>query len=66
MQCILQLALVQWKEHFFLAMVKDKNNRLVTAILKQIEAHRNGEQVDGGMIKSILDSMGELVIFHYS
>jgi hypothetical protein len=39
-------------------MVKDNNNRLVTAILQQIEAHRNGEQIDGGMIKSILDSMG--------
>lgn len=46
-------------------MVKDSNNRLVTAILKQIEAHRNGEQVDGSMIKSILDSMGELILFHH-
>ena len=40
-------------------MVKDNNNRLITALLKQIESHRNGEQVDGGMIKSIVDSMGE-------
>jgi hypothetical protein len=39
-------------------MVKDNNNRLITALLKQIESHRNGEQVDGGMIKSIVDSMG--------
>jgi hypothetical protein len=53
-----QLSLVQWKEHFFLGMVKDNNNRLITALLKQIESHRNGEQVDGGMIKSIVDSMG--------
>lgn len=46
-------------------MVKDNSNRLVTAILKQIEAHRNGEQVDGGMIKSILDSMGESTFFRF-
>ncbi|KAH8081415.1 Cullin-domain-containing protein [Filobasidium floriforme] len=54
------LSLVQWKEHFFLGMVKDNNNRLITALLKQIESHRNGEQVDGGMIKSIVDSMVSL------
>lgn len=61
-----QLSLVQWKEHFFLGMVKDNNNRLITALLKQIESHRNGEQVDGGMIKSIVDSMGaclDLAVF---
>lgn len=58
------LALVQWKEHFFLAMAKPATseseatpNRLIQALLKQIENDRNGEQVDGGMIKSIIDSL---------
>jgi cullin 1 len=57
--------LVQWKEHFFLAMAKDKNNRLINALLKQIENHRNGEEVDGGMIKSVIDSMGTFSPFFF-
>jgi hypothetical protein len=53
----LQLALVQWREHMF-ANLYDKNNKLVNAVLQQIENHRNGEEVDTTLLKGVIESFG--------
>lgn len=37
-----------------------KNNKLVKAILQQIENHRNGEEVDTTLLKGVIDSFGKL------
>jgi hypothetical protein len=36
-----------------------KNNKLVKAILQQIENHRNGEEVDTTLLKGVIDSFGK-------
>ena len=36
-----------------------KQNRLVQAVLKQIENQRNGEEIDATLIRKVIDSMGE-------
>ncbi len=60
-----QLALVQWKEYFFAHMTK-KQNRLVHAVLKQIENQRNGEEIDATLIRKVIDSMGKWCLFCFS
>lgn len=54
---ILQLSLVQWKEHMF-KHVKSKH-RLGNAILKQVEKQRNGEVIETSLVKKVIDSLGE-------
>ncbi|KAJ9113817.1 hypothetical protein QFC19_000010 [Naganishia cerealis] len=49
------LALVQWREHMFFPLCS-RNNKLVKAILQQIENHRNGEEVDTALLKGVIDS----------
>ncbi|KAJ9116957.1 hypothetical protein QFC22_004615 [Naganishia vaughanmartiniae] len=49
------LALVQWRDHMFYPLCS-KNNKLVKAILQQIENHRNGEEVDTTLLKGVIDS----------
>lgn len=54
-----QLALVAWKVNFFKFLGSEKNvSRLTQAILKQIEAQRNGEVVDTGLLKQVIASYG--------
>lgn len=36
-----------------------KNNKLVKAVLQQIENHRNGEEVDTTLLKGVIESIGE-------
>lgn len=50
---------MQWKDQYFLASTTEKSNRMVQAVLKQIENHRNGEEVDSSMIKEIVNSLGK-------
>jgi len=52
-----QLALVQWKANFFLH-IQGKNQKLANAVLKLIELQRNGEQIDQGLVKKVVDSFG--------
>lgn len=35
-----------------------KNNKLVNAVLQQIENHRNGEEVDTTLLKGVVESFG--------
>ncbi|OJA16832.1 hypothetical protein AZE42_03636 [Rhizopogon vesiculosus] len=49
------LALVQWKGNFFLH-VQSKHTKLAGAILKLIERQRNGETIDQGLVKKVVDS----------
>ncbi|KAI5452672.1 ubiquitin ligase (cullin) of SCF [Naganishia albida] len=49
------LALVQWREHMF-ENLYGKNNKLVNAVLQQIENHRNGEEVDTTLLKGVVES----------
>ena len=51
----IQLALHQWKEYFFLHIEKD-NAKLVTATLRLIAQQRNGEIIDQGLVKKVVDS----------
>ncbi|EIN12366.1 Cullin-domain-containing protein [Punctularia strigosozonata HHB-11173 SS5] len=53
------LALVQWKANFFLH-VQSKHQKLAGAILRLIERQRNGETIDQGLIKKVVDSFVSL------
>ncbi|KAF5333224.1 hypothetical protein D9611_002822 [Ephemerocybe angulata] len=53
------LALAQWKIHFFMHIQKD-NSKLSNAVLKLIAQQRNGEVVDQGLIKKVVDSFVSL------
>jgi cullin 1 len=55
MHRLLQLALVQWKSNFFLH-VQSKHTKLAGAILRLIERQRNGETIDQGLVKKVVDS----------
>ena len=56
---LVQLALVQWKSNFFLH-VQSKNQKLAGAILRLIERQRNGETIDQGLVKKVVDSFVSL------
>jgi cullin 1 len=61
---ILQLALVQWRTNFF-PHIQGKEPTLTTvtsAILCLIERQRNGEAVDEGLVKKVVDSFVSLGI----
>ncbi|KAI0771155.1 Cullin-domain-containing protein [Trametes elegans] len=53
------LALVQWRSNFFLH-VQSKNQKLAGAILRLIERQRNGETIDQGLVKKVVDSFVSL------
>ncbi|KAI0328850.1 Cullin-domain-containing protein [Cubamyces sp. BRFM 1775] len=53
------LALVQWKTNFFMH-VQSKNQKLAGAILRLIERQRNGETIDQGLVKKVVDSFVSL------
>ncbi|CCA67819.1 probable SCF complex member Cullin 1 [Serendipita indica DSM 11827] len=53
------LALVQWKVNFFIH-VQNKHTKLASAILKLIEAQRNGETIDQSLVKKVIDSFVSL------
>ncbi|KAG6918745.1 hypothetical protein DXG01_011936 [Tephrocybe rancida] len=52
------LALVQWNGKLFNAVQKDTN--LANAILRLIESQRNGETIDQGLVKKVIDSFVSL------
>lgn len=56
---IVQLALVQWKSNFFLH-VQSRHGKLAGAILRLIERQRNGETIDQGLVKKVVDSFVSL------
>jgi hypothetical protein len=53
-----QLALVQWKNVYFMH-VQSKNKKLAGALLKMIEKQRNGEDIDTTLVKKVVDSFGK-------
>lgn len=53
------LALVQWKTNFFLH-VQSKHQKLAGAVLRLIERQRNGETIDQGLVKKVVDSFVSL------
>lgn len=57
--CYLQLALVQWKSNFFLH-VQSKHQKLAGAVLRLIEQQRNGDTIDQGLVKKVVDSFVSL------
>ena len=54
-----QLSLVQWKSDFFIH-VQSKNSKLAGAILRLIERQRNGQEIDQGLVKKVVDSFVSL------
>lgn len=54
-----KLALVQWKMNFFMH-VQDKHKKLASALLRLIELQRNGETIDQGLVKKVVDSFVSL------
>ncbi|EIW58229.1 Cullin repeat-containing protein [Trametes versicolor FP-101664 SS1] len=52
---IYELALVQWKSELFLHL-QSKNQMLSGAILQLVERERNGETIDGDLVKKVVDS----------
>ena len=55
----LQLSLVQWKNNFFIH-IQNKNSKLAGAILRLIERQRNGQEIDQGLVKKVVDSFVSL------
>ncbi|PCH40016.1 Cullin-domain-containing protein [Wolfiporia cocos MD-104 SS10] len=53
------LALVQWKNNFFLH-VQSKGQKLAGAILRLIERQRNGETINQTLVKKVVDSFVSL------
>ncbi|KAF9000248.1 ubiquitin-protein ligase [Cyathus striatus] len=53
------LALAQWKTHFFMHIQND-NQKLAGAVLKLIQQQRNGETIDQGLVKKVVDSFVSL------
>ncbi|KAJ7645450.1 Cullin [Mycena polygramma] len=53
------LALVQWKNNLFIP-VQRKHTKLASAILRLIELQRNGETIDQGLVKKVVDSLVSL------
>lgn len=57
---VLKLALVAWKHNFFIYFSKNNDvSALTQALLRQIEAQRNGEDVDQTLMKAIVKSYGK-------
>ncbi|WWD18765.1 hypothetical protein CI109_103220 [Kwoniella shandongensis] len=52
------LALVAWKQNFFryFTVTGGGMSRLTQAVLRQIEQQRNGEDIDSGLLKKVIDS----------
>ncbi|KAF8724913.1 hypothetical protein AX14_008477 [Amanita brunnescens Koide BX004] len=55
------LALVQWRDWLFRKMQK-KQSKLAVAILRLIERQRNGENIDQGLVKNVIESFVSLGI----
>ncbi|MBW0485937.1 hypothetical protein O181_025652 [Austropuccinia psidii MF-1] len=55
---IYTLALVNWKEHFFVEI--QNQNKLTLAVLSLIEKQRNGETIDPNLVKRAVDSFVSL------
>ncbi|TFK69401.1 ubiquitin-protein ligase [Pluteus cervinus] len=53
------LALAQWRAHFFLGIQQD-HTKLASAVLKLITQQRNGEIIDQGLVKKVVDSFVSL------
>ncbi|KAI0726430.1 Cullin-domain-containing protein [Fomitopsis betulina] len=53
------LALVQWKQNFFLH-IQSKQHKLAGALLRLIERQRNGETIDQTLVKKVVDSFVSL------
>ncbi|KAK0188186.1 Cullin [Armillaria mellea] len=53
------LALVQWKNNLFVP-IQQKNATLANALLHLIEQQRNGETIDQGLVKKVVDSFVSL------
>ncbi|KAF5382559.1 hypothetical protein D9615_002947 [Tricholomella constricta] len=53
------LALVQWKNNLFIP-VQQKHMKLANAILRLIETQRNGDTIDQGLVRKVVDSFVSL------
>ena len=56
-----KLALVQWRDWLFRKMQK-KQSKLAVAILRLIERQRNGENIDQGLVKTVIEAFVSLGI----
>ncbi|KAF5388288.1 hypothetical protein D9615_000826 [Tricholomella constricta] len=56
---IYTLALSQWRDVFFRQIQKD-DRKLTTAVLRLITQQRNGESIDQGLVKKVVDSFVSL------
>jgi len=54
-----QLSLVQWKNNFFIH-IQNKNSKLAGAILRLINRQRDGQEIDQGLVKRVVDSFVSL------
>ncbi|KAF8917037.1 Cullin-domain-containing protein [Mucidula mucida] len=56
---IYTLALVQWKGSLFMP-IQQKDTKLASAILRLIEQQRDGQTIDQGLVKQVVDSFVSL------
>lgn len=54
-----QLALAQWRTQFFLN-IQNQNAKIANSVLKLIAQQRNGESIDQGLVKKVVDSFVSL------
>jgi hypothetical protein len=52
-----QLALVQWRDWFFKHI--QQKDKLTKAVLQIIEKQRNGETIETGLVRKVVDSLGK-------
>lgn len=50
---------MQWRDKLFYP-IQNKDHKLVVALLKMIEKQRNGESIDTGLVKKVIDSFVSL------
>ncbi|KAG5642526.1 hypothetical protein DXG03_002599 [Asterophora parasitica] len=57
---IYTLALSQWKDVFFTQIQNGEERKITTAVLRLITQQRNGETIDQGLAKKVIDSFVSL------
>jgi cullin 1 len=50
----LKLSLVSWRDHFFQNVQKN----VMKAVLKLVKKQRDGETIDTGLVKKVVESFG--------
>jgi cullin 1 len=54
---------MQWKINFFDHL--QQKSKLTSSLLDLIESHRNGEAINHGLVKKVVDSFGSYLLLSF-